>query len=168
LLYLIILLLLSPQPSHIYESQDIMFDMIKPYHQKISMNSENYLNASSDDLKNIKTTLERFRQGSLSSDLDDIYVTVIAFLTGSAFVLFGLYATRKNELTQKMHNLYALSILSLTIPSTIILIEFIVISTIAIDPLHDIPIILLGFLLLIPIGTLYVLVASTLKKKAVN
>jgi hypothetical protein len=94
-------LLLSPQPSHIYESQDIMFDMIKPYHQKISMNSENYLNASSDDLKNIKTTLERFRQGSLSSDLDDIYVTVIAFLTGSAFVLFGLYATRKNELTQK-------------------------------------------------------------------
>jgi hypothetical protein len=63
---------------------------------------------------------------------------------------------------------HALSILSLTIPSTIILIEFIVISTIAIDPLHDIPIILLGFLLLIPIGTLYVLVASTLKKKAVN
>ena len=157
-------MLLSPQPSHIYESQDIMFDMIKPY-QKVSMNSENYFNASSDDLENIKTTLEGFRQESLSSDLDDIYVTVIAFLTGSAFVLFGLYATRKNEMTQKMHNLYALSILSLTIPSTIILIEFIVISTIVIDPLHDIPLILLGFLLLIPIGTLYVLVASTLKRR---
>ena len=130
-------------------------------YQEISLESENQVNVSSDELENIRTILERFREESSSSSNDMIYVTVISFLTGIALVLFGLYLTKKNELTQKMYNLYRVSVFSLTIPSTIILIQFIVTSITTADPLHGSSLILVGFLLLIPIATLYVLMAVT-------
>ena len=90
-----------------------------------------------------------------------IYVTVISFLTGIALVLFGLYLTKKNELTRKMYDLYRVSVFSLAIPSTIILIQYIITSIITEDPLHGFSVILVGFLLLIPLATLYVLIVIT-------
>jgi hypothetical protein len=130
-------------------------------YQEISLESENQVNVSSDELENIRTILEKFREESSSSSNDTIYVTVISFMIGIAFVLFGLYLTKKNEQTQKMYNLHRVSVLSLTIPSTIILIQYIVTSITTADPLHGFSLILVGFLLLIPIATLYVLMAVT-------
>ena len=125
------------------------------------MESENQVNVSSDELENIRTILEKFREESSSSSNDTIYVTVISFMIGIAFVLFGLYLTKKNEQTQKMYNLHRVSVLSLAIPSTIILIQYIITSIITEDPLHGFNLILVGILLLIPLVTLYLLMAVT-------
>lgn len=129
------------------------------------MGSENQVNVSSDELENIRTILERFREESSTSSNDMIYVTVISFLTGIALVLFGLYLTKKDELTKKMYILYRVSVFSLAIPSTIILVQYIVISIITEDPLHGFNLILVGILLLIPLVTLYVLMAVTHKQR---
>lgn len=130
-------------------------------YQEISLESENQVNVSSDELENIRTILERFREESSTSSNDMIYVTVISFLTGIALVLFGLYLTKKDELTKKMYILYRVSVFSLAIPSTIILIQYIITSIITEDPLHGFNLILVGILLLIPLVTLYVLMAVT-------
>jgi hypothetical protein len=130
-------------------------------YQEIYLGSENQVNVSSDELENIRTILERFREESSTSSNDMIYVTVISFLTGIALVLFGLYLTKKDELTKKMYILYRVSVFSLAIPSTIILVQYIVTSIITEDPLHGFSLILVGFLLLIPLVTLYVLMAVT-------
>jgi hypothetical protein len=130
-------------------------------YQEICLGSENQVNVSSDELENIRTILERFREESSTSSNDMIYVTVISFLTGIALVLFGLYLTKKDELTKKMYILYRVSVFSLAIPSTIILVQYIVTSIITEDPLHGFSLILVGFLLLIPLVTLYVLMAVT-------
>ena len=130
-------------------------------YQEIYLGFENQVNVSSDELENIRTILERFREESSTSSNDMIYVTVISFLTGIALVLFGLYLTKKDELTKKMYILYRVSVFSLAIPSTIILVQYIVTSIITEDPLHGFSLILVGFLLLIPLVTLYVLMAVT-------
>ena len=112
-------------------------------------------------MENIRIILERFREESSTSSNDMIYVTVISFLTGIALVLFGLYLTKKDELSKKMYILYRVSVFSLAIPSTIILIQYIITSIITDDPLHGFNLILVGILLLIPLITLYVLMAVT-------
>lgn len=134
-------------------------------YQEIYLGSENQVNVSSDELENIRTILERFREESSTSSNDMIYVTVISFLTGIALVLFGLYLTKKDELTKKMYILYRVSVFSLAIPSTIILVQYIVISIITEDPLHGFNLILVGILLLIPLVTLYLLMAVTHKQR---
>ena len=137
-------------------------------YQEISLESENQVNVSSNELEKLRTILEGFREESSSSSNDMIGVTVISFLTGIALVLFGLYLTKKEELTHKMYFVYRVSVFSLTIPSTIIMIQYIVKSIITDDPLHGFTLILVGFLLLIPLVTLYVLMAVTHQDRKKN
>ena len=114
--------------------------------------STNYnSSAITDRLDKIINLLNQSRHGSLIA----LYLTIIAFLMGLAFVIFGLYIGQEHKLTTFTKRLYLSAYFALIVPVTVIVIRYIV-SAMLSGELDD-PILSVAFLLLIPITASYIL-----------
>jgi len=114
--------------------------------------STNYNNSAiTDRLDIIINLLNQSRQGSLIA----LYLTIIAFLMGLAFVIFGLYIGQEHKLTTFTKRLYLSAYFALIVPVTVIVIRYIV-SAMLSGELDD-PVLTVAFLLLIPITASYIL-----------
>ena len=114
--------------------------------------STNYnSSAITDRLDKIIDLLNQSRHGSLIA----LYLTIIAFLMGLAFVIFGLYIGQEHKLTTFTKRLYLSAYFALIVPVTVIVIRYIVTAMLS-GELDD-PILTVAFLLLIPITASYIL-----------
>jgi hypothetical protein len=93
-----------------------------------------------------------------------VYLFVIGFMMGLAFVIFGFYIGQEHKLSTFTKRLYLISFFALVVPVTIILIRYMV-NTLLIGEVND-PILLVAFLLLIPVATSYVLMVVKYRRDA--
>jgi cellulose synthase/poly-beta-1,6-N-acetylglucosamine synthase-like glycosyltransferase len=115
--------------------------------------STNYNSSSAitDRLDKIINLLNQSRHGSLIA----LYLTIIAFLMGLAFVIFGLYIGQEHKLNTFTKRLYLSAYFALIVPVTVIVIRYIVNAMLS-GELDD-PVLSVAFLLLIPITASYIL-----------
>jgi hypothetical protein len=113
-------------------------------------------------LDTIIELLERSRQGSLIQ----LYLTIIVFMMGLAFVIFGLYIGQEHKLSVFTKRLYLIAYFALIIPITVILVRYIA-NTLLAGSLED-PVLTVAFLLLIPVTASYVLMVVKTKHDIVR
>jgi uncharacterized membrane protein len=84
-----------------------------------------------------------------------IYLFVIAFMMGLAFIIFGFYIGQEHKLSLFTKRLYLITYFALVIPVTIILVRYLVHNLLSYNA--DDPFLTVAFLLLIPVVTSYIL-----------
>jgi uncharacterized membrane protein len=104
-----------------------------------------------DHLKIIGDKFAELKQGQIVT----VYLFVIAFLMGLAFVIFGLYIGQEQRLSLFTKRLYLMAYFALVIPVTVILLWYITNSILSAG--SDNPVLTVAFILLIPVLTSYVL-----------
>jgi hypothetical protein len=150
---LILLLLTALDLGHVTMAQQLAFSQVP---------TENTSNEIKNRLDTIIELLERSRQGSLIQ----LYLTIIVFMMGLAFVIFGLYIGQEHKLPVFTKRLYLLAYFALIIPITVILIRYIA-NTLLAGALED-PVLTVAFLLLIPVTASYVLMIVKTKHDIVT
>jgi hypothetical protein len=115
---------------------------------------ENTSNQTENRLDTIIELLERSRQGSITQ----LNLTIIVFMMGLAFVIFGLYIGQEHRLSVFTKRLYLIAYFALIVPITVILVSYIV-SALLSGSLND-PVLNVAFLLLIPVSASYVLMIA--------
>jgi hypothetical protein len=139
---LVLLLLTALDLGHTTMAQQLAFSQVP---------IENTSNEIKYRLDTIIELLERSRQGSIIQ----LYLTIIVFMMGLAFVIFGLYIGQEHKLSVFTKRLYLIAYFALIIPITVILIRYIA-NTLLAGALED-PVLTVAFLLLIPVTASYVL-----------
>ena len=119
-------------------------------------------NLTAEKLDRIIEILEQQRRGSLLA----LYITIIVFMTGLAFVIFGLYIGQEHKLSVLTRRLYMLAYFSLIVPVTVIIVRFIAMELLSGD-LSD-PVLVVAFLLIIPITASYILMVVKVKHDAIK
>jgi cellulose synthase/poly-beta-1,6-N-acetylglucosamine synthase-like glycosyltransferase len=122
--------------------------------QKLAFGQDSFENKSiqtDNRLDTIVELLEQSRQGSIIQ----LYITIIVFMMGLAFVIFGLYIGQEQRLSVFTRRLYLIAYFALVIPITVILVRYIV-NTLLFGALDD-PILIVALLLLIPVTASYIL-----------
>ena len=114
-------------------------------------NMSNQVDEGVDRLKMINKDFADLKQGQFIS----VYLFVIAFLMGLAFVIFGLYIGQEQRLTLFTKRLYLVAFLALVIPVTVILLRYITIAMY--EGNFNNPVLTVAFILLVPVLTSYVL-----------
>ena len=114
-------------------------------------NMSNQMDEGVDRLKMINKDFADLKQGQFIS----VYLFVIAFLMGLAFVIFGLYIGQEQRLTLFTKRLYLVAFFALVIPVTVILLRYITIATY--EGNFNNPVLTVAFILLVPVLTSYVL-----------
>ena len=104
-----------------------------------------------NQLNTIIDLLEQARHGSIIQ----LYLTIIVFMMGLAFVIFGLYIGQEQKLSVFTKRLYLIAYFALIVPVTVILVRYIA-STLLSGVLDD-PVLLVALLLLIPVTASYIL-----------
>ncbi len=104
-----------------------------------------------DLFKTIGKDFAELKQGQIVT----VYLFVIAFLMGLAFVIFGLYIGQEHKLSPFTKRLYLVAFFALVIPVTVILLRYITNAMYELD--FNNPILTVAFILLIPVLTSYVL-----------
>lgn len=117
---------------------------------------------TAEKLDRIIELLEQSRQGGQIA----LYLTIIVFMTGLAFVVFGLYIGQEHKLSLFTKRLYIIAYFALIIPVTFILVRYIANTLLSGD--SDNPVLLVAFLLIIPITASYVLMAIKVKHDGVK
>ncbi len=112
---------------------------------------ENTSGETADRLDTIIELLEQSRQGSIIQ----LNLTIIVFMMGLAFVIFGLYIGQEHKLSVFTKRLYLIAYFALIVPVTVILVRYIANALIS-GTLND-PVLNVAFLLLIPVTASYVL-----------
>jgi len=112
---------------------------------------ENTSGETADRLDTIIELLEQSRQGNIIQ----LNLTIIVFMMGLAFVIFGLYIGQEHKLSVFTKRLYLIAYFALIVPVTIILVRYIANALIS-GTLND-PVLDVAFLLLIPVTASYVL-----------
>ena len=84
-----------------------------------------------------------------------IYLFVIVFMMGLAFVIFGFYIGQEHKFSRFTKRLYLISFFALVVPVTIIIGRYLA-HTLLSGSLSD-PILPIAFILLIPVTTSYIL-----------
>lgn len=113
--------------------------------------TENTNNETEHRLDKIIGQLERAREGAIIQ----LYLTIIVFMMGLAFVIFGLYIGQEQRLSLFTKRLYLIAYFALIVPVTVILLRYVINALLA-GALDD-PLLLVAFLLLIPVTASYVL-----------
>jgi hypothetical protein len=140
---LAILLSLAPLNSvHLIWIQQEAFDQEQ---------SENISNQTANRLDTIIELLEQSRQGSIIQ----LNLTIIVFMMGLAFVIFGLYIGQEHKLSAFTRRLYLIAYFALIVPITVIIVRYIA-SALSSGALND-PVLTVALLLLIPVTASYVL-----------
>lgn len=124
--------------------------------------SDKTANQTAAQLDRIIELLEQSRRGSTFA----LYITIIVFMTGLAFVIFGLYIGQEHKLSLFTKRLYLLAYFSLIVPVTVILVRFIVTQLIA-GELND-PLLVVAFLLIIPITASYILMGVKVRHDTIR
>ena len=119
-------------------------------------------NQTTAQLDRIIELLEQSRRGSTVA----LYITIIVFMTGLAFVIFGLYIGQEHKLSIFTKRLYLLAYFSLIVPVTVILVRFIVTQLIS-GELYD-PVLIVAFLLIIPITASYILMGVKVRHDTIR
>jgi hypothetical protein len=112
---------------------------------------ENTSNQIENRLDTIIRLLEQTRQGSIIQ----LNITIIVFMMGLAFVIFGLYIGQEHKLSVFTKRLYLIAYFALIVPITVILVRYIF-SALLTGTLND-PVLNVAFLLIIPVTASYVL-----------
>ena len=112
---------------------------------------ENTSNQTENRLDTIIELLEQSRQGSIIQ----LNLTIIVFMMGLAFVIFGLYIGQEHKLSVFTKRLYLIAYFALIVPITVILVRYIVNALLS-GTLND-PVLNVAFLLIIPVTASYVL-----------
>ena len=112
---------------------------------------ENTNNETENRLDKIIILLENSREGNIIQ----LYLTIIVFLMGLAFVIFGLYIGQEQRLSLFSKRLYLIAYFALIVPVTVILLRYIANTLLA--GAFDDPVLSVAFLLLIPVTASYVL-----------
>lgn len=115
---------------------------------------ENTSTTTENDLKTIIELLQQARHGSTIQ----LYLTIIVFLMGLAFVIFGLYIGQEHKLSVFTKRLYLLAYFALIVPITVILVRYIV-NTLLSGSFDD-PVFHVALLLLIPVTASYILMVA--------
>ena len=115
---------------------------------------ENASATTENRLDRIIELLQQARQGSIIQ----LYLTIIVFLMGLAFVIFGLYIGQEHKLSVFTKRLYLIAYFALIVPITVILVRYII-NTLLSGTLDN-PILQVAFLLLIPVTASYVLMVA--------
>ena len=84
-----------------------------------------------------------------------VYLFVIVFMMGLAFVIFGFYIGQEHKLSLFTKRLYLIAYFALIVPITVILVRYIA-NTLLSGMLDD-PVLLVALLLLIPVTASYIL-----------
>ena len=119
-------------------------------------------NLTGEKLDRIIELLEQTRQGSQIA----LYLTIIVFLTGLAFVVFGLYIGQEHKLSLFTKRLYILAYFSLIVPVTFIIIRYIVNTVLSGG--WDNPVLIVAYLLMIPITASYILMIFKVKHDVIK
>ncbi len=119
-------------------------------------------NLTGEKLDRMIELLEQSRQGSQIA----LYLTIIVFLTGLAFVIFGLYIGQEHKLSLFTKRLYILAFFSLIVPVTFIIIRYIV-NTVLSEG-WDNPLLIVAYLLMIPITASYILMVIKVKHDVIK
>jgi hypothetical protein len=121
-----------------------------------------------DSLENTNTTIENrldtiieLLQQARQGNIIQLYLTIIVFLMGLAFVIFGLYIGQEHKLSVFTKRLYLIAFFALIVPITVILVRYIV-NTLLSGELGD-PVSHVALLLLIPVTASYVLMVAKTK-----
>jgi hypothetical protein len=139
---ILLLLLITPLDSYLIWAQQ------EAVGQK---SSENISNETASRLDTIIELLEQGRQGSIIQ----LYLTIIVFMMGLAFVIFGLYIGQEHKLSAFTRRLYLIAYFALIVPITVILVRYIAIA-LSSGSLDD-PVLLVALLLIIPVTASYIL-----------
>ena len=139
---ILLLLLITPLDSYLIWAQQ------EAVGQK---SSENISNETASRLDTIIELLEQGRQGSIIQ----LYLTIIVFMMGLAFVIFGLYIGQEHKLSAFARRLYLIAYFALIVPITVILVRYIAIA-LSSGSLDD-PVLLVALLLIIPVTASYIL-----------
>jgi hypothetical protein len=115
---------------------------------------ENTGNTTENHLETIIELLQQARHGSIIQ----LYLTIIVFLMGLAFVIFGLYIGQEHKLSVFTKRLYLIAYFALIVPITVILVRYLV-NTLLSGTLDD-PILHVALLLLIPVTASYILMIA--------
>ena len=125
------------------------------YAQQAVFGQDSFENTSggetADRLDTIIELLEQSRQGNIIQ----LNLTIIVFMMGLAFVIFGLYIGQEHKLSVFTKRLYLIAYFALIVPVTVILVRYIANALIS-GTLND-PVLNVAFLLLIPVTASYVL-----------
>ena len=119
-------------------------------------------NLTGEKLDRIIELLEQSRQGSQIA----LYLTIIVFMTGLAFVIFGLYIGQEHKLSLFTKRLYILAFFSLIVPVTFIIIRYIVNTVLSGG--WDNPVLIVAYLLMIPITASYILMIIKVKHDVIK
>ena len=117
---------------------------------------------AADKLDRVIELLEQARRGSIVA----LYITIIVFMTGLAFVIFGLYIGQEHKLSPFTKRLYLFAFFSLIVPVTVIILRFIVSELLAGD--YSDPVLVVAFLLIIPIFASYILMGVKVRHDAIR
>jgi hypothetical protein len=93
-----------------------------------------------------------------------VYLFVIVFMMGLAFVIFGFYIGQEHKLSLFTKRLYLISFFALVIPVTIIIIRYLA-NTLLSGDIND-PFLTVAFILLIPVATSYILMIVKYRHEA--
>ena len=106
--------------------------------------------------------MQQAKQGSIIQ----LNLTIIVFMMGLAYVIFGLYIGQEQKLSVFTKRLYLTAYFALIIPITVILVRYIA-NTMSSGVLDD-PVLTVAFLLLIPVTASYVLMIVKSKHEFVQ
>ena len=132
--------------------------------QKLAFGQDSLQNTSTQTANRLDTIIDLLQQARQGSIIQ-LYITIIVFLMGLAFVIFGLYIGQEHKLSVFTKRLYLMAYFSLIVPITVILLRYIA-NTLLYGA--DDPILIVALLLLIPVTASYILMLVKSKHEIVG
>ena len=123
--------------------------------QQLSFGQDPSENTTSSEIQNRLDTIIELLQQARQGSIIQLNLTIIVFMMGLAYVIFGLYIGQEQKLSVFTKRLYLLAYFALIVPITVILVPYIV--TALLSGAFEDPVLTVAFLLLIPVTASYVL-----------
>jgi hypothetical protein len=123
--------------------------------QQLSFGQDSFENTTSSEIQNRLDTIIELLQQARQGSIIQLNLTIIVFMMGLAYVIFGLYIGQEQKLSVFTKRLYLIAYFALIVPITVILVRYIV--TALLSGAFEDPVLTVAFLLLIPVTASYVL-----------
>ena len=131
----------------------------------MSFGQQSFENTSSRIENRLDTIIELLQQ-SKQGNIIQLNLTIIVFMMGLAYVIFGLYIGQEQKLSGFTKRLYLTAYFALIVPITVILVRYIV-NTLSSGKVDD-PVLTVAYLLLIPVTASYILMIVKSKHEFVR
>jgi hypothetical protein len=123
--------------------------------QQLSFGQDPFENTTSSEIQNRLDTIIELLQQAKQGSIIQLNLTIIVFMMGLAYVIFGLYIGQEQKLSVFTKRLYLIAYFALIVPITVILVRYIV--TALLSGAFEDPVLTVALLLLIPVTASYVL-----------